>query len=81
MRIAALWPLIDPRAHYGLSANDPALRRLIFMPEEGEAFAMDGYISTDGIDVEPDRSSKIGGASHVAHIPRPPETSSTAPVM
>ena len=38
-RVAALWPLIDPRAHYGLSNTDPkivAFAEAIGTHREGE---------------------------------------------
>lgn len=57
MRIAALWPLIDPRAHYGLSVNDPK---------------MIAYAEANGTPVEARRLWPYTGASAVAAASRPP---------
>jgi pimeloyl-ACP methyl ester carboxylesterase len=57
MRIAALWPLIDPRAHYGLSVKDPK---------------MIAYAEANGTPVEARRLWPYSGASAVAAASRPP---------
>jgi poly(3-hydroxybutyrate) depolymerase len=57
MRIAALWPLIDPRAHYGLSNNDP---RIV------------SYAEANGTPVEARRLWPYTGASAVAAAAKPP---------
>ena len=56
-RIAALWPLIDPRAHYGLTDNDDKLRR---------------YAEAIGTPVAARRLWPYSGASAVAAAGRPP---------
>lgn len=57
MRIAALWPLIDPRAHYGLSVKDPKMM---------------SYADANGTPVEARRLWPYTGASAVAAASRPP---------
>ena len=57
MRIAALWPLIDPRAHYGLTDNDDKVRR---------------YAEAIGTPVSARRLWPYSGASAVAVAGRPP---------
>ena len=57
MRIAALWPLIDPRAHYGLSVKEPK---------------MIAYAEANGTPVEARRLWPYTGASAVAAASRPP---------
>lgn len=57
MRIAALWPLIDPRAHYGLSEKDPK---------------MIAYAEANGTPVEARRLWPYTAASAVAAASRPP---------
>jgi len=57
MRIAALWPLIDPRAHYGLTDNDDTVRR---------------YAEAIGTPVAARRLWPYSGASAVAAAGRPP---------
>jgi pimeloyl-ACP methyl ester carboxylesterase len=56
MRIAALWPLIDPRAHYGLSNKDPQIV---------------AYAEANGTPVEARRLWPYTGASAVAAAARP----------
>ncbi len=55
-RIAALWPLIDPRAHFGLPINDPK-------------FA--AYAGANGTPVEARRLWPYTGASAVANARKP----------
>ena len=55
-RIAALWPLIDPRAHFGLSDKHP---RIV------------AYAEANGTPVEARRLWPYGGASAVAAAARP----------
>ena len=55
-RIAALWPLIDPRAHFGLSLTDPK---------------MVAYAEASGTPIEARRLWPYGGASAVAAASRP----------
>ena len=55
-RIAALWPLIDPRAHYGISDNDPKIA---------------AYAEASGTPVEARRLWPYSGASAVAAAARP----------
>jgi hypothetical protein len=57
MRIAALWPLIDPRAHFGMSLKDPKLA---------------AYAEANGTPVEARRLWPYTGASAVAAAKRPP---------
>ena len=57
MRIAALWPLIDPRANYGLSVKDPK---------------MISYAEANGTPVDARRLWPYTGASAVAAAKRPP---------
>ena len=59
MRMAALWPGIDPRAHFGLSNSDP---RII------------SYAEAIGTPVEARRLWPYTGASAVAAASRPPGT-------
>ena len=56
-RIAALWPLIDPRAHAGLSVQDPKVI---------------AYAEANGTPVEARRLWPYTGASAVAAASRPP---------
>lgn len=56
-RIAALWPLIDPRAHAGLSNRDPKIV---------------SYAEANGTPVEARRLWPYTGASAVAAASRPP---------
>lgn len=56
MRIAALWPLIDPRAHFGLSDKDSKLV---------------AYAEANGTPVEARRLWPYTGASAVANAARP----------
>jgi len=56
-RIAALWPLIDPRAHYGLTDNDDKVRR---------------YAEAIGTPVAARRLWPYSGATAVAAAARPP---------
>ena len=56
-RIAALWPLIDPRAHSGLSLQDPK---------------MIAYAEANGTPVDARRLWPYTGASAVAAAARPP---------
>lgn len=56
-RIAALWPLIDPRAHYGLPASDPKVV---------------AYAEANGTPVAARRLWPYTGASAVAAAARPP---------
>ena len=68
-RIAALWPLIDPRAHYGISNNDAKVR---------------AYAAATGTPVAARRLWPYSGAGAVAAAPRPPgnaENSSADPVI
>lgn len=58
-RMAALWPLIDPRAHAGLSNNDPK---------------MVSFAAAIGTPVEARRLWPYTGASAVAAASRPPGT-------
>ena len=58
-RIAALWPLIDPRAHFGISINDPK---------------MTAYAEATGTPVEARRLWPYTGASAVAAASRPAAT-------
>ena len=55
-RIAALWPLIDPRAHYGMSNND---RKIV------------AYAEANGTPIEARRLWPYTGASAVAAASRP----------
>lgn len=67
-RIAALWPLIDPRAHYGVSDKDPKVI---------------AYAEATGTPVEARRLWPYTGASAVAAASRPAgtvENSSADPV-
>jgi pimeloyl-ACP methyl ester carboxylesterase len=57
MRIAALWPLIDPRAHYGLANTDPKIV---------------AYAEANGTPVEARRLWPYTGASAVAAAAKPP---------
>ena len=57
MRIAALWPLIDPRAHYGLSNSDPKIV---------------AYAEANGTPVEARRLWPYTGGSAVAAAAKPP---------
>jgi pimeloyl-ACP methyl ester carboxylesterase len=57
MRIAALWPLIDPRAHFGMSLKDPKL---------------EAYAEANGTPIEARRLWPYTGASAVAAASRPP---------
>jgi poly(3-hydroxybutyrate) depolymerase len=68
-RIAALWPLIDPRAHFGLSDNDAQIR---------------AYAAATGTPVAARRLWPYTGAGAVAAASRPPanaENSSADPVL
>jgi pimeloyl-ACP methyl ester carboxylesterase len=56
-RIAALWPLIDPRAHYGLPASDPKII---------------AYAEANGTPVAARRLWPYTGASAAAAAARPP---------
>jgi pimeloyl-ACP methyl ester carboxylesterase len=56
MRIAALWPLIDPRAHFGLSDRDPKII---------------AYAAANGTPAEARRLWPYTGASAVAAAARP----------
>lgn len=56
MRIAALWPLIDPRAHFGLSDKDPK---------------MIAYADANGTPVEARRLWPYTGAGAVAAAAKP----------
>ncbi len=56
MRMAALWPLIDPRAHYGISDKDPKIV---------------AYAEATGTPVEARRLWPYTGASAVAAASRP----------
>ena len=56
MRIAALWPLIDPRAHFGLPLTDPK---------------MVSYADANGTPIEARRLWPYTGASAVAAASRP----------
>ena len=56
MRIAALWPLIDPRAHYGLSDRDPKLA---------------AYAEANGTPIEARRLWPYTGASAAAVAAKP----------
>ena len=58
-RIAALWPLIDPRAHFGLPLSDPKIL---------------SYAEANGTPVEARRLWPYGAASAVAAASRPPTT-------
>ena len=58
-RMAALWPLIDPRSHAGLSARDPKIV---------------SYAEAIGTPVEARRLWPYTGASAVAAASRPPGT-------
>jgi len=63
-RLAALWPLIDPRAHYGLSDHDPKIL---------------SYADASGTPVAARRLWPYGGASAAAAAPIPgPVENSTA---
>jgi poly(3-hydroxybutyrate) depolymerase len=55
-RIAALWPLIDPRAHYGMPLTDPKIV---------------AYAEANGTPVEARRLWPYSGASAVAAASRP----------
>ena len=57
MRIAALWPLIDPRAHFGLTDKDPKIL---------------SYADANGTPVASRRLWPYTGASAVAAAARPP---------
>jgi pimeloyl-ACP methyl ester carboxylesterase len=57
MRIAALWPFIDPRAHFGMSLKDPKLA---------------AYAEANGTPIEARRLWPYSGASAVAAASRPP---------
>jgi pimeloyl-ACP methyl ester carboxylesterase len=57
MRIAALWPFIDPRAHFGMSLKDPKLT---------------AYAEANGTPIEARRLWPYSGASAVAAASRPP---------
>jgi hypothetical protein len=59
MRIAALWPLIDPRAHYGLSDKDPKVI---------------AYAEANGTPVAARRLWPYTGGSAVAAAAKPPGT-------
>lgn len=68
-RLAALWPLIDPRANYGLSDKDPRIIR---------------YAEASGTPIEARRLWPYTGASAVAAAARPLgnlENSSADPVL
>jgi pimeloyl-ACP methyl ester carboxylesterase len=58
-RIAALWPLIDPRAHFGIAPTDPK---------------MVSYAEANGTPVESRRLWPYTGASAVAAASRPVDT-------
>jgi pimeloyl-ACP methyl ester carboxylesterase len=58
-RIAALWPLIDPRAHFGISINDPKIT---------------AYAEATGTPVEARRLWPYAGAGAVAAASRPAAT-------
>lgn len=55
-RVAALWPLIDPRAHFGMPLTDPKIA---------------AYAEANGTPVEARRLWPYGGASAVAAASRP----------
>jgi pimeloyl-ACP methyl ester carboxylesterase len=57
MRIAALWPLIDPRSHYGLSDNDPKIV---------------AYADANGTPVESRRLWPYTGVNAAAAAAKPP---------
>ncbi len=57
MRIAALWPLIDPRAHFGLSDRDPKII---------------SYAEANGTPVASRRLWPYTGASAAANAAKPP---------
>ena len=63
MRIAALWPHIDPRSHYGLSNNDPKIV---------------SYAEANGTPVEARRLWPYTGASAVAAAAKPPANAENA---
>ena len=58
-RIAALWPLIDPRAHFGIPSNDPKIT---------------AYAEATGTPVEARRLWPYTGAGAVAARSRPADT-------